>query len=211
MNFLEVKPHFSLCKHVRGLYCIVDRASWIKTLAPAGITVIQLRIKSSNPDFLKQEIKQAIYFAKQFNIALYVNDYWKLAIELGAYGVHLGQEDLLSADLEAIAKAQLKLGVSTHDYEELTKALAIQPSYIALGPIYFTTSKAMRFLPQGLEKVKHWCCLIGDIPLVAIGGIKQQHIKSLMDQGADAVAMISHVLNAKDPLQVARACVEESL
>ena len=207
----KVEYHFGRCDKVKDIYCIIDRADWIKELAPSGIGIMQLRIKTIDPLLLKQEISQAIASANQYNIALYINDHWSLAIELGAYGVHLGQEDLAEADLNAIAQAGLKLGISTHDYYELARTLAIAPSYIALGPIYATTSKSMPFLPQGSEMIKHWRNLIGDIPLVAIGGIKCSDINRLIDEGADAVAMISHILAANNPLWTAYKCVKEAL
>ena len=128
-----------------------------------------------------------------------VNDYWRAAIVAGAQHLHLGQEDLADADLAEIRKAKLTLGVSTHDDDELAIALKAEPDYVALGPIFFTTLKSMRFEPQGVPKITEWKQRIGTIPLVAIGGIKFEHAAEIFAAGADSIAVVSDVTQNTDP------------
>jgi hydroxymethylpyrimidine kinase/phosphomethylpyrimidine kinase/thiamine-phosphate diphosphorylase len=209
ISWQETTQPFKRCHQVNGIYCIIDRASWIEKLAQAGIRLMQLRIKTTNLKYLCVEIKHAIKLARQHQVTLYINDHWALAIEYNAYGVHLGQEDLDHADLKAIAKAGLRLGISTHDHFELVRAISINPSYIALGPIFNTTNKSMQFLPQGDEMIQHWKSLINTIPLVAIGGIRCSDIKNLIDKGANAVGLVSQIIDAKDPIASAYQCIQE--
>ncbi|SQI35236.1 Thiamine-phosphate synthase [Leminorella richardii] len=137
-----------------GLYPVVDTLDWIEKLLGAGVTTIQLRIKDCQENEVEEIVQRAIELGKQFNARLFINDYWRLAVKHGAYGVHLGQEDLLTADLKAIHQAGLRLGVSTHDDEELARAVAVRPSYIALGHIFPTQTKEMPSAPQGLVELK---------------------------------------------------------
>ncbi|MFT3742524.1 MAG: bifunctional hydroxymethylpyrimidine kinase/phosphomethylpyrimidine kinase [Gammaproteobacteria bacterium] len=176
-----------------GLYPVVDDVSWLKKLLPLGIKTIQLRIKDQQK--LQTQIAEAVQLARYHETRLFINDDWELAIQHGAYGVHLGQEDLVTADMDRIKRAGLRLGISTHSYAELATAHTYRPSYVALGPIYPTTSKVMKFAPQGEEKLRQWRRLV-DYPLVAIGGIQTQHIAGLLQAGADGVAMISAITQA---------------
>ena len=138
------------------LYPIVDRANWINRLAPYKIKILQLRIKDLEGERLEQEIKKAVELSKKFQVRLFINDFWELALKYNAYGVHLGQEDLEKAHLKKIKEKGLKLGLSSHSYEEGAIAKGISPSYVALGPIYFTQLKAMDFAPQGVGALKTW-------------------------------------------------------
>lgn len=180
-----------------GLYPVVDRADWLETLLPEGVSIIQLRIKDLTGEGLSQEIQKAVEMARKYDARLFINDYWQLAIELGAYGVHLGQEDLATADLAAIQKAGLRLGVSTHCYREVSRALALQPSYMAIGPIFHTTTKTMTFEPQGIEALKRWRRSLG-YPLVAIGGIFLSHGKTIREAGADGIAVVRDITQAEN-------------
>ena len=184
-------------KNSLGLYPIVDSAKWVKKLLPLGISTIQLRIKNLNGLDLKKEIQQAIHIAVTYQARLFINDYWELAIQYGAYGVHLGQEDLEHADCIAIRNAGLRLGISTHNYYEVACAHALCPSYIACGPIFPTTSKLMSHPPQGLEQLKRWRRTL-HYPLVAIGGIGAVQLSSIFATGVNGVAMISAIIQAKD-------------
>ncbi|MDC0535528.1 bifunctional hydroxymethylpyrimidine kinase/phosphomethylpyrimidine kinase [Francisellaceae bacterium] len=204
----DSKPYKKI-EEPMGFYPIVDTSDWVKKLCDWGVKTIQLRIKDQSIENIEQHIKDSIQIAKQNNVKLFINDYWQLAIQHNAYGVHLGQEDIETADLAAINQAGIHLGISTHDYFELVRALQIQPSYIALGPIYHTTSKQMRFMPQGLEKLKLWKKLIGDIPLVAIGGIEFQHMKFLYQAGADGVSVISYVTQSINPKEQVKKAICE--
>jgi hydroxymethylpyrimidine kinase / phosphomethylpyrimidine kinase / thiamine-phosphate diphosphorylase len=189
-----------------GLYPVVDSASWVKRLGGQGVSTIQLRVKDMQGVALEKEITGAIAAAKGLGVRLFINDYWQLAIEHGAYGVHLGQSDLLTADMVAIEKAGLRVGISTHCEEEVGRALAYTPSYIAVGPIFETTSKEMPFLPQGLRRLTFWCQYL-DCPVVAIGGINQSNVASVVEAGADGIAMIAGVVQQKDPEAAVKSLV----
>jgi len=167
-------------------------------ILPLGVKTVQLRIKDLEGEALEQELVAAIALAEQHDCRLFINDYWQDAIRLGAYGVHLGQEDIETADLAAIAKAGLRLGVSTHCYYEVARARALKPSYMAIGPIFETQTKVMRFGPQGLERLRLWRrCLVGE--LVAIAGIKLHNAGEVLAAGADSIAVITAVTEAPDP------------
>src|SRR6202030_3723597 len=125
--------------------------------------------------------------------------YWRAAIIAKAEHLHLGQEDLAGADLKAIRAAGLSLGISTHNDQELETALRADPDYIALGPIFPTTLKSMRFAPQGIPKITEWKRRIGEIPLVAIGGIKLEQAAAIFAAGADSIAVVSDVTQNADP------------
>src|SRR5262249_53219508 len=146
-----------------------DSCDWLRKLLPLGVKTAQLRIKKLDGKELEDEIASAIELAKKYQCRLFINDYWELAVRFSAYGIHLGQEDLLKADIERIHSAGLRLGVSTHCYSEVARALALRPSYLAIGPIHATTTKEMKFAPQGIEALKRWRRTLR-YPLVAIGG-----------------------------------------
>lgn len=181
-----------------GFYPIVDSAAWLERLLPLGVTTAQLRIKDLTGSALEQEIATAIQIGKAHQTRLFINDYWQLALKHNAYGVHLGQEDLETADLELLARSGLRLGVSTHCYTEVARALAIRPSYMAIGPIFSTQTKIMRFGPQGIEALRRWRKSL-TYPLVAIGGIKLDRAQEVLEAGADSLAVITAVTEAADP------------
>ncbi|MCK9563146.1 MAG: thiamine phosphate synthase [Bacteroidales bacterium] len=187
-----------------GLYPVVDRAAWLDTLLPAGVTTIQLRIKDLAGDALREELRRAIAIAERHRARLFINDYWQLAIELGAYGVHLGQEDLADADIDAIRRAGLRMGISTHCHYEVARALPLRPSYLACGPVYPTTSKDMPWVPHGPAGLGYWRQVLRDYPLVAIGGIDRERLPAVQAAGADGIAMISALTRAADPAATAR-------
>ncbi|AQA17734.1 thiamine-phosphate diphosphorylase [Halioglobus japonicus] len=187
-----------------GLYPIVDRAVWLQQLLPLGVTTIQLRIKDLHGDALSDEIAEAVRIARDHHCRLFINDYWQLAVEHQAYGVHLGQEDLESADLKAIAAAGLRLGVSNHCHYELARGLALRPSYIAVGPTYATQTKDMPWVPHGLDGLQYWTEALADFPLVAIAGIKDHNIGQVSATGVSGVAMITAITDADDPESVTR-------
>ncbi|TDJ09535.1 MAG: thiamine phosphate synthase [Deltaproteobacteria bacterium] len=191
-------PEFKL-KNKTTLYPIVDRAHWIKELGKASPLMIQLRIKDLEGDCLEREIIEAIELSKEFGVSLFINDFWQLAIKHGAFGVHLGQEDLADVDLNAIRDNGIRLGVSTHCYFEATWALGIRPSYIAFGPIYHTALKAMDFAPQGLENLRLWRNLF-DLPLVAIGGINLERGSAVAQTGVDIISVVRDILLDPAPI-----------
>jgi thiamine-phosphate pyrophosphorylase len=180
-------------------YPVVDSVAWVARLALLGVGTIQLRAKNLNDADALQIVGDALEIIKGTDAKLVVNDYWRAAIVAGAKHLHLGQEDLADADLNAIREAKLTLGISTHDDEELATALAAKPDYIALGPIFPTTLKSMRFAPQGIAKITEWKKRVGNIPLVAIGGIKLEHAGEIFAAGADSIAVVSDVTQNPDP------------
>jgi len=185
-----------------GFYPIVPDLSWMKKLVDLGVPSIQLRIKDADPQTISESIYEAVDYCRGKPVRLFINDYWQTAIDAGAYGVHLGQEDLdllSESDWDRLQKSGLRLGISTHSYEEAARALAIQPSYIALGPIFETTCKSMAFGPQGMERLREWHGLCPGIPLVAIGGLKLNHASTLLSYGASGLSVITDVLKAEDP------------
>ena len=180
-------------------YPIVPTAAWVARLVPLGVRTIQLRAKEISPEETRREIAAAIEIARTAGCRLIVNDFWQAAIDLGATDVHLGQEDLAEADVAAIRRAGIALGLSTHSEEELETALAAEPSYVALGPIYETKLKAMKWAPQGLERIGSWKRRIGALPLVAIGGITPERATAVKAAGADSIAVITDFMTAPHP------------
>ena len=181
-----------------GLYVIVDSYEWIERLIHAGVKTLQIRIKDRSPEQAEEEIARCIALAKQHQVRLFVDDFWQLAIKYQSYGVHLGQEDLLTADLNAIQQAGLRLGVSTHNREEIELVLPLRPSYIALGHIFPTQSKIMPSAPQGIANLAAQVKDLGDIPTVAIGGITVSHFADVLTTGVGSIAVISAVTQAED-------------
>ncbi|WP_439562429.1 thiamine phosphate synthase [Roseinatronobacter sp.] len=180
-------------------YPVFDTVDWMARALPLGVKLVQLRIKDRDPDALRLDIRAGLALARQHGAALVVNDYWQLAIEEGADWLHLGQEDLDSADIAAIRRAGLRLGISTHDHAELDRALALAPDYIALGPVYPTILKQMKWHQQGLERVTEWKRLVGDIPLCAIGGMSVERAAGAFAAGADIVAAVTDITLNRDP------------
>ncbi len=212
-NELNDQHHFKRCDTLSlGIYPVVDSVQWLKKLIPLGITTLQLRIKDKQEQEVESDIIHAINYAKQYKVRLFINDYWQLALKHKAYGIHLGQEDLdrlSNADLKNIATAGCHLGISTHSYTEVARAHALKPSYLALGPIFATTSKVMPWIPQGIKAVQNWVNLFGNhYPLVAIGGINLERAKALQQTGIGSVAMISEITQAEDYIQTTQALID---
>lgn len=180
-------------------YPIFDSADWLERMLPLGVKLVQLRVKDRSEIETAREIARAKLLCAASDCVLVVNDYWHLAIEEGCDFVHLGQEDLDGADLASIRKAGMKLGVSSHDEAELERALATQPDYVALGPVYPTILKAMKWGPQGLDRVTEWKRRLGAIPLVGIGGISFERAPGVFEAGADIVAAVTDITLNADP------------
>lgn len=180
-------------------YPVFDSAAWVARAVPLGVNLVQLRIKDAPEEVLRAEITTALNLCRQHGALLVVNDHWQLAIELGADWLHLGQEDLDSANIPAIRSAGLKLGLSTHDHAELDRALALAPDYIALGPVYPTILKKMKWTEQGLDRLTEWKARIGDIPLCAIGGMSVARAPGAFAAGADTVAAVTDITLNADP------------
>lgn len=180
-------------------YLIIDDVVWLRRFLPLGLKLVQLRIKDKPEQNIIEQIQQAKILCEAAGCQLVVNDYWQLAIDAGCNFIHLGQEDLQAANVEAIKSAGLKLGVSTHSEAELEMALDVVPEYVALGPVYETTLKKMLWRQQGVARITHWKKLIGDIPLVAIGGLTIERAQGVYDAGADCISVVSDVLQNDNP------------
>jgi hydroxymethylpyrimidine kinase/phosphomethylpyrimidine kinase/thiamine-phosphate diphosphorylase len=191
-----------------GLYPIVDSSLWLEKLLPLGVKCIQLRIKNIEQSALVEEIKTSIMLAKQYNATLFINDYWELALELGAEGIHLGQEDLQSTDIERIQQSGCYLGISTCGYFDIARAHALNPSYIACGPIYPTKSKVITSKPLGIDELKRMRATL-NYPLVAIGGIGLEQLPEILEAGVDGVSVISAITEAKNPIEATQEFLKE--
>lgn len=172
-------------------YPIVPDFAWLERLVPLGVKTIQLRMKDLAEDDMRRQIADSLALCRRHDCTLIVNDFWQLAIDAGAEFIHLGQEDLADADLAAIREAGLKLGISTHSEEELEIALAASPDYVALGPVYETKLKVMKWAPQGLERLLAWKRRVGAMPLVGIAGITIERAPGVIEAGAQSVAVIT--------------------
>ena len=188
-----------LAQRALGLYAIVDSADWVERVLAAGVRTLQLRIKQAAPRVRVAEMRRSIAAARAVGAQCFINDHWREAIELGAYGVHLGQEDLDHADLEAIRRAGLRLGVSTHAYWEVCRAWALRPSCIACGPIHPTQLKQMPWLAQGEDNLAYWCALLHEVPVIGIGGLDAARCHEVMRCGAAGAAVVSAITGAADP------------
>ncbi|EPN3525056.1 thiamine phosphate synthase [Cronobacter sakazakii] len=191
-------PLFAPVPHRLGLYPVVDSVEWVTRLLDAGVRTLQLRIKDKTDAEVETDIAAAIALGQRYHARLFINDYWRLAIKHQAYGVHLGQEDLQTADLDAIRNAGLRLGVSTHDDMEIDVALAVRPSYIALGHVFPTQTKQMPSAPQGLAQLAAHVKRLGDYPTVAIGGISLERAPAVLETGVGSIAVVSAITQAPD-------------
>ena len=180
-------------------YLIVDSAGWIDRLVPLGVKLVQLRMKDLPEARLHAEIRRAKATCAAHGCQLVVNDYWRIAIEEGCDFVHLGQEDLAAADIAAIRAAGMKLGLSTHDEAELAIALSASPDYVALGPVWPTILKQMKWAPQGVERLRDWKARIAPLPLIAIGGLNPDRLSAVFENGADSAAVVTDITLNADP------------
>ncbi|MBX3528444.1 MAG: thiamine phosphate synthase [Rhodoblastus sp.] len=180
-------------------YPIVDSADWVRRLVGAGAKLIQLRVKEASDGDVTAEIEGSMIACDAAGAQLIVNDYWQAAIEAGCDFVHLGQGDLDTADVKAIRRAGIRLGISTHDHAELDRALSFDPDYVALGPIYETLLKEMPWDPQGLDRIGEWKKIVGDKPLVAIGGLTLERALLCLKAGADSAAVVTDIVRAANP------------
>lgn len=180
-------------------YPIFETAAWFERMIPRGVKLAQLRVKDRPNEALRAEIEGARDVCAAHGAVLVVNDHWRLGIDLGCDFVHLGQEDLDEADIPAIRRAGLRLGVSTHDHAELDRALALDPDYVALGPVYPTILKKMKWSEQGLDRVAEWRGLVGERPLVGIGGMSVARAPGVFEAGADVVSVVTDITLNDDP------------
>ena len=195
---VDPSPFAALTTPLLGLYAIVDSAAWIERLLAAGARTLQLRIKDGTPQHLSQEVRRSVQAARAAGAQLFINDHWQLALEHGAYGVHLGQEDIATADIAALRTAGMRLGISTHSVWEVSRAMALRPSYIACGPIHATTTKAMPWRPQGTDNLAYWCSVVR-APVVAIAGMDEVRSQHAVRGGAAGVAVLRGIVQAAEP------------
>ncbi|MDP5219413.1 thiamine phosphate synthase [Ruegeria sp. 2205SS24-7] len=189
-------------------YPIFDDVSWLARMLPLGVKLAQLRIKDRPEAIIRTQIRTAVDLCRTHDAVLVVNDYWQIAIDEGCDWLHLGQEDLDEADLSAIQKAGLRLGLSTHDDAELDRALSLDPAYIALGPVYPTILKKMKWHQQGLPKVSEWKARVGSVPLVGIGGMSVERAPGVLEAGADIVSVVTDITLNPDPEERVRQWIE---
>lgn len=180
-------------------YLITGHVSRIELLVPLGVKLVQLRIKDQTEAEVRRQIARARDFCAVEGAQLVVNDYWKHALDLNCSFVHLGQEDMDQADFAALRRAGVRVGLSTHDEAELDRALSHDPAYVALGPVYPTLLKKMKWGPQGLDRVTRWKIMAGDTPLVAIGGLTPERVAGVFAAGADSAAVVTDIQQAQDP------------
>ena len=190
---------FTACPHSLGLYAVLPDAAWVGRMARAGVPTLQLRFKSDDGAAVEREVRAAIAAVAGTPARLFINDHWQAAIDGGAYGVHLGQDDIDAADFSAIKSAGLRLGLSTHGYAEMLRADALDPSYIALGAVFPTTLKRMATAPQGTARLAAYAALLREVPLVAIGGIDFDSLPAVLQSGVGSVAVVRALVAAADP------------
>ena len=198
---------FPPCPRALGLYGVLPTAEWVGRMARAGVPTVQLRFKSDDAAAIRREVHAAVHAVQGTSARLFINDHWQPAIEAGAYGIHVGQEDLdalQGEQLAAIRASGLRLGVSTHGYAEMVRAHAVQPSYIALGAVFPTTLKKMATAPQGMARLHAYVRLMQQYPLVAIGGIAAEQFPAVLATGVGSIAVVRALVNAPDPEAAAR-------
>ncbi|MDD2712671.1 MAG: thiamine phosphate synthase [Simplicispira sp.] len=202
---LQALPHtnaFTACPHDLGLYAVLPDAAWVGRMARAGVPTVQLRFKSDDGNAIVREVQAAVQAVQGTSALLFINDHWQAAMAAGAYGVHLGQEDLDALQAHEVATLRasgLRLGVSTHGYAEMVRADAVGPSYIAMGAVFPTTLKRMATAPQGVARLAAYARLMGHYPLVAIGGIGAEHFAQIAATGVGSIGVVRALVNAPHP------------
>ena len=197
-------PSFAPCPDKLGLYAVVPDAQWVDKVVQLGVPTVQLRFKSDDHRAISQQIAQSVKAVAGTPSLLFINDHWQQAMDAGAYGVHLGQEDMQEAPLQALRSAGLRLGLSSHGYSEMLAAFAWRPSYMALGAVFPTTLKKMQTAPQGLGRLTQYVQLMKHMPLVAIGGIDLYSLPAVMQTGVGSAAVVRAITGAEDTAQAVR-------
>lgn len=190
---------FPPCPREMGLYAVLPSAQWVARMARAGVATLQLRFKSDNEADIEREVDAAVKAVQGTQALLFINDHWQAAMRAGAYGIHLGQEDLDGADLNAIRAAGLRVGISTHGYAEMLRADQFSPSYIAMGAVFPTTLKKMQTAPQGISRLRQYAKVMRDYPLVAIGGIDHSNLSDVLSCEVGSVGVVRALTAANDP------------
>jgi thiamine-phosphate pyrophosphorylase len=173
----------------------ISHAEQVKRLIKGGAEFIQLRDKYSTPKDFYESASEALKIARKANVKLIINDRVDIALALKADGVHLGQDDLPPASARKILGEQAIIGFSTHNIEQANTASKFPIDYIAFGPVFGTTTKETPDKTTGIEMIKNVREIVGEIPLVAIGGITLKNYQEVLDAGADSVAIISNLIS----------------
>jgi thiamine-phosphate pyrophosphorylase len=200
---------FAPCPHRLGLYAVLPDARWVARMAAAGVPTLQLRFKSDDPTAIDREVRASVQAVAGTGAMLFINDHWQAALDAGAYGVHLGQEDLATAPLQMLRASGIRLGLSTHGYAEMLRADTIEPSYIAMGAVFATTLKRMTTAPQGLGRLYAYAQLLQHYPLVAIGGIDAATIPAVLQSGVGSVAVVRALVGADQPETAAQLLMKQ--
>ena len=193
---------FAACPRQLGLYAVLPDAAWVGRMARAGVPTVQLRFKSDDAEAIEREVRAAVQAVQGTGSLLFINDHWQVALAAGAYGVHLGQEDLDALQAQQVAALRAsgaRLGVSTHGYAEMLRAAAVGPSYIAMGAVFPTTLKRMATAPQGVARLAAYARLMQQFPLVAIGGIGAEQFTQIAATGVGSIAVVRALVNAPNP------------
>lgn len=189
-------------------YLIVDSYAWLERLLPQGVKTVQLRMKNKSHAEVTHETLLAMRLCTKHGATLILNDYWQVALDEGCDFIHLGQEDMENADFKALRAKGVRVGLSTHTPDELEAALKHDPDYVALGPIWPTILKEMKYPAQGLERIGEWKKRVSDMPLVAIGGLTPERAVLALRAGADSACVVTNILNAEDPEAQTRVWIE---
>lgn len=202
---------FPACAQRLGLYAVLPDAGWVERMARAGVPTLQLRFKSEDPAAVQREVAAAVQAVRGTKALLFINDHWQVAADCGAYGAHLGQEDLEATRLSDIQATGLRLGLSTHGYAEMLRADAASPSYIAMGAVFATTLKRMATAPQGPGRLRAYAQLLRHYPLVAIGGIDEARLHEVLASGVGSVAVVRAITATANPQASASALMRRLL
>ncbi|MDP3701796.1 MAG: thiamine phosphate synthase [Hylemonella sp.] len=192
---------FPSCPKALGLYAVLPDAQWVGRVARAGVPTVQLRFKSDDAAAVQREVQAAVEAVRGTSALLFINDHWRQAIAAGAYGVHLGQEDMEIADFAAIRAAGLRLGLSSHGYAEMVRADTVSPSYVAMGAVYPTTLKRMATAAQGPGRLAAYARLMRNYPGVGIGGISAAELPEIKATGVGSLAVVRAITAEADPEQ----------
>lgn len=189
----------------------LSHAEQIRLLSRGGATLVQLREKQMSPNEFYEQAKAAVTVAEQCGVRLIINDRVDVALAVGANGVHLGQDDMPPEAARKLLGEQAIVGYSTHNVEQAIEASKLPIDYLAIGPIFTTTTKSDTAPVLGLAGLRTVRQAIGDFPLVAIGGITAANAPDVIEAGADSVAVISALLAYPDRITEATQTLFQSL
>ena len=191
------------------LYPITDRrlsglshAEQVARLSDGGASLVQLREKHLSPREFYREAEEALRVARARGVRLVINDRADIALALGADGVHLGQDDMPPGAALSLLGDKAIVGFSTHSVAQAIEAARLPVDYVAIGPVFATSSKENPDAAVGLEGVARAREAVGRVRLVAIGGINEENARAVLDAGADSVAVISALLAPGDPSEI---------